>query len=100
MCGPFTIPVDIPVGTTQTTQIASVLFSYPTPITVEGALNVVGDAINLTYPVDYITNTGSITSATGYGIRNASTITTLTNFQGGNSSVSYTHLTLPTNREV
>lgn len=105
MCGgPF--PVVIPVNTTQTTQIASTsLLDYPSPITVEGALNVDGDAINLTEPVDYISNTGSITSATGYGIRNASTIITLTNSQGGNSTTpATTALTytgnLPTNYNI
>jgi hypothetical protein len=104
MCGPFL--VDIPVGTTQTTQIASPApFSWPSPITVAGTLNVMGDAINLTNPVDYITNSGAITSATGYGIRNASTITTLTNSQGGNNSTpATTALTytgnLPTNYKI
>ena len=105
MCGPF--PVEVPVNTVQTTQITGVGLIWPSPILIEGTLNVSGqDAIFLSNGDITITNTGSITSSSGYGILNPSaTITTLNNAQGGNgSSRSTTALTysgnLPTNYNI
>jgi hypothetical protein len=121
MCeGP--ILIDVPLATTRTTQVAityetnplGTFQKWPDPITVAGALNVTGaDAILLenhnitTFLQGYtsITNTGSISSTGGYGINNQSSLTTLTNSQGGNNSTpATTALTytgnLPTNYKI
>jgi hypothetical protein len=123
MCdGP--ILIDVPLATTRTTQVAityqtiplgPTFQNWPDPITVAGALNVAGaDAIilqdhnvSIAYPQGYtsITNTGSISSTGGYGINNQSSLTTLTNSQGGNNSTpATTALTytgnLPTNYRI
>jgi hypothetical protein len=123
MCdGP--ILIDVPLATTRTTQVAityqtiplgPTFQNWPNPITVAGALNVAGaDAIilqdhnvSIAYPQGYtsITNTGSISSTGGYGINNQSSLTTLTNSQGGNNSTpATTALTytgnLPTNYRI
>ena len=126
MCDGST-PVDVPLATTRTTQVAityqdagifGTAQKWPDPITVTGALNVTGaDAIILqdhstngfftTLPQGYtsITNNGSITSTGGYGINNQSSLTTLNNAQGGNSSTPATSAltytgNLPTNYNI